>query len=452
MKIIIAGDGKVGLALTRQLSMEGHEITAIDSNQQVLESKLQQYDVMSIRGNCATMATLREADVEEAELLIAATSADEINLLCCLTARKMNPNLHTIARVRSPEYLEQMIRMREEYGLSLTVNPELASAQEAYRLLQFPGFLKRETFAKGRVEIVELRVQAGGILENQPLSKLPGVLGCKVLVCTVLRGGQVIIPSGGDVLQKDDHIYVTAPTEVLANLLKKLGIAPKKTRHATLVGGGRLSFYLAQRLLNAGVQVKIIEQDPARCRVLAQNLPKAAIVQADGSSQEVLDSEGIAFTDALVTLTGLDELNVITSMYATTCNVPQIVTKVNRMESTGLLENLDVGSVISPKELCCANIAQYVRAMQNQTGAAITLHRIAGGQVEALEFRVDKDTRFIGQPLKDISLKSSLLIACITRVGRTIIPDGSSHLEPGDTVIVVNGRSSPILQLNDIFA
>lgn len=273
-----------------------------------------------------------------------------------------------------------------------------------------------------------------------------------MLVCTVLRGGQVIIPSGGDVLQKDDHIYVTAPTEVLANLLKKLGIAPKKTRHATLVGGGRLSFYLAQRLLNAGVQVKIIEQDPARCRVLAQNLPKAAIVQADGSSQEVLDSEGIAFTDALVTLTGLDELNVITSMYATTCNVPQIVTKVNRMESTGLLENLDVGSVISPKELCCANIAQYVRAMQNQTGAAITLHRIAGGQVEALEFRVDKDTRFIGQPLKDISLKSSLLIACITRVGRTIIPDGSSHLEPGDTVIVVNGRSSPILQLNDIFA
>lgn len=201
-----------------------------------------------------------------------------------------------------------------------------------------------------------------------------------MLVCTVLRGGQVIIPSGGDVLQKDDHIYVTAPTEVLANLLKKLGIAPKKTRHATLVGGGRLSFYLAQRLLNAGVQVKIIEQDPARCRVLAQNLPKAAIVQADGSSQEVLDSEGIAFTDALVTLTGLDELNVITSMYATTCNVPQIVTKVNRMESTGLLENLDVGSVISPKELCCANIAQYVRAMQNQTGAAITLTASRAGR------------------------------------------------------------------------
>lgn len=452
MKIIIAGDGKVGLALTRQLSMEGHDLVAIDSNPEVLEGKLQQYDVMTVQGNCATMDALRQAQVEEADLLIAATSADEINLLCCLTARKMNPKLHTIARVRSPEYIEQLFRMREEFGLSLSVNPELAAAQEAFRLLQFPGFLKRETFAKGRVEIVELRVQADSILENQPLSRLPGVLGCKILVCTVLREGQVIIPSGNDVLQKDDHIYVTAPTDVLAQLLKKLGVTTKKTRHAILIGGGRVSFYLAQRLLGAGVKVKIIENDPARCTQLAQLLPKASVVLADGSSQEVLDSEGIYETDALVCLTGLDELNVITALYGTTHRVPQVIAKVNRMESTGLLESLEVGSVVSPRELCCAHIVRYVRAMQNQTGAAITLHRIAGGQAEALEFRVDKDTRFVGTPLKEVQLKSGLLLACITHLGRTIIPDGSSHFEPGDTIILVNGRETPILQLNDIFA
>ncbi len=452
MKIIIAGDGKVGLALTRQLSLEGHEIVAIDSNARVLERGLEEYDVMTVQGNCATMATLREADVEQANLLIAATSADEINLLCCLTARRLKPDLHTIARVRSPEYLEQLFVMQEDYGLSLTVNPERAAAKEIYRLLQFPGFLKRETFAKGRVEIVELRVPAGSLLENVALSRLQSVLGCKVLVCAIVRDGHAVIPVGNDVLRQDDHVYVTAPAAVLSDLIKKLGLTRKKTHHAILIGGSRVCFYLAQSLLASGVQVKIIEQAADRCARLAQLLPEASIIQADGSSQEILESEGLAQTDALVTLTGLDELNVIMSLYASTRNVPQIVTKVNRMESTGMLENLGIGSIVSPKELCSANIVQYVRAMQNQTGAAVTLHRIAGGEVEALEFHMAEGTRYLGVPLKEIQLKSNILISCITHQGRTIIPDGNSRFVAGDTVIVVTGRETPLLKFDDIFA
>ena len=244
MRIIIAGDGKVGLALTRLLSQEGHDLVTIDSNRAVLERDMQQFDVMTVVGNCATMATLNEAKVQQAEVLIAATSADEINLLCCLTARKMNPTLHTIARVRSPEYREQLYMMRGEFGLSLIINPEREAAKEIFRLLQLPGFLKRETFAKGRVEIVELRVLERSPLENVILNHLPHVLGCKVLVCAVIRDGHALIPSGDTMLRRGDHIYVTAPVTVLSYLMKRLGITQKKIRHAMLIGGGRVSYYL----------------------------------------------------------------------------------------------------------------------------------------------------------------------------------------------------------------
>lgn len=453
MKIIIAGDGKVGMALTRLLSQEGHDLVTIDSNREVLERNAQEYDVMTVTGNCATMATLREANVEQTDVLIAATSADEINLLCCLTARKLNPSLHTIARVRSPEYTEQLYMMRGEFGLSMIINPEREAAKEIFRLLQLPGFLKRETFAKGRVEIVELRILERSLLENVILSHLPHVLGGrKVLVCAVIRDGQAFIPTGDMMLRRGDHIYVTAPVNVLSELLKLLDVTQTKIRHAMLVGGGRVSYYLAQNLLSAGIRVKILEQDAERSLQLAHMLPGATVIQADGSSQSVLEAEGITETDALVTLTGLDEQNVITSMYGSTQGVPHVVTKVNRMEMTGMLENLPIGGVVSPKELCCTHIVQYVRAMQHQTGAAVTLHRIADGRAEALEFVVNKQTRYIGEPLKNLKFKKNVLISCITHQGTTIIPDGGSSYMIGDTVIVVTNRELPILQFNDIFA
>ena len=355
MKIIIAGDGKVGLALTRLLSEEGHDLVTIDTNREVLERSAQLYDVMAVVGNCATMATLREANVEQADLLIAATSADEINLLCCLTARKLNPSLHTIARVRSPEYLEQLYLMREDFGLSMLINPEREAAKEIFRLLKIPGFLKRETFAKGRVEIVELRVLENSLLENVSLSRLPEVLsGCRVLVCAVIRGGKVIIPSGDTILRRGDHIYVTAPVAVLSELVKRLGIPQKKIRHAMLIGGGRVSYYLAQSLLGAGVRVKIIEQKPERCQQLASMLPRAYIIEGDGSSQSVLE------TEASPRRTRSSRSPASTSR-TSSCRFTEAprACRTSSQRSTGwnrpaMLENLSVGSVVSPKELCCA--------------------------------------------------------------------------------------------------
>lgn len=451
MKIIIAGDGKVGLALTRQLLHEGHEVTIVDSNPGVLQANMYQYDVLAVQGNAATMEALRQAQVQKADLLIAATSADEINLLCCLTAKKMNSRLHTIARVRNPDYTEQLFFMREELGLSMTINPELSAAREIFHLLQFPSFLHRDSFAKGRVEIVGLRVDEGSRLECVALHQLYKIAQVKVLVCAVLRVGQVIIPDGSFELKKGDRIFVTARAVNLAQLIKNLGIAKQKIRRVMLVGGGHISFYLAQRLLDSHLSVKIIEQNPARARFLAENLPGAAVVLGDGSSQSFLESEGLDEADALVSLTGIDEENIVLSMYAHSQGVPKVVTKVNRLEYNRMFEALDIGSIVSPKDLCSALIARYVRSMQNKTGKILALHLIAEGHAAAMEFRVDENTRYRGVPLKDVPLRRGILISCISRGADTIIPDGTSSFEAGDTVVAVSTLDSPVLQMNDLF-
>ncbi|MBQ5823658.1 MAG: Trk system potassium transporter TrkA [Clostridia bacterium] len=453
MKIIVAGDGKVGLAITRLLSQEGHDIVAIDTKANIIEQNGLDLDVMSVVGNCATMDTLIEAGVEHTDVLIATTNADETNLLCCLTARKLNPTIHTIARIRNPEYTEQLYKMREDFGLSLIINPEKDAAKEIFRLLQLPGFLQRETFAKGRVEIVELKIEADSVLNGVQLSRMHYALGGKkVLVCAVIREGSAFIPTADTVFRIGDHIYVTAPVTILSHILKKLGITQKRIKYAMLIGGGRVGYYLTRHLIDAGIRVKIIENDPARCEHLAQILPQASIVLADGSSQDVLESEGLSEMDALVTLTGLDEQNVISSMYGKTREIPNVVTKVNHMDTTGMLETLSVGAIVSPKELSSANVVQYVRAMDNQAGAAVTLHKIANGRIEALEFVMNERSRYLGVPLKKLQLKSKVLIACITHRGNNIVPDGNSTFEIGDTVIVITNRDAPILQFNDIFA
>ena len=451
MKIIIAGDGKVGLALTRQLLHEGHEVTIVDSNPVVLQANMYQYDVMAVQGNAATMEALRQAQVEKADLLIAATSADEINLLCCLTAKKMNSRLHTIARVRNPDYTEQLFFMREELGLSMTINPELSAAREIFHLLQFPSFLHRDSFAKGRVEIVGLRVDEGSRLEGVALHQLYKIAQVKELVCAALRAGQVVIPDGSFELKKDDRIFVTARAVNLAQLIKNLGIAKQKVRRVMLVGGGHISFYLAQRLLDAHLSVKIIEQNPTRARFLAENLPGAAVVLGDGSSQSFLESEGLGEADALVSLTGIDEENIVLSMYAHSQGVPKVVTKVNRLEYNRMFEALDIGSIVSPKDLCSALIARYVRGMQNKTGKILALHLIAEGNAAAMEFRVDEHTHHRGVPLKDVPLRRGVLISCISRGADTIIPDGTSSFEVGDTVVAVSTLDAPVMQLNDLF-
>lgn len=452
MKIIIAGGGKVGSALIRQLSGEGYDLTLVDVNTAVLEQTMNLYDVMAVQGNCATMSVLRQAGVEDADLLIAVTNADEMNLLCCVTAHAMNPKLHTIARIRNPEYGDQIYHMRNSFGLSLTVNPERQAATEIQRLLKYPGFLRRETFAKGRVEIVELRIDRGSKLCNVTLGNLGNVIKCRVLVCAVLRDGTAIAPSGNFSLQEGDRIFVTAPTESLTILLRNLGIITRPVKRAILCGGGRVSYYLAKLLSADGVSVQLIERNHERCVELATLLPNVRVLHGDATSQSLLESEGLARTDALVTLTGLDELNMVISLYGNSRGVPQIVTKLGRMESTGIVDDLPLGSLIYPKELCSNIIVRYVRAMQNQAGAALSVHTIADGQMEAVEFLVDENTLHCGVPLKDLKLKPNVLIASINHAGRTEIPGGNSCFYQGNTIVLVTPANRHLLQLNDIFA
>lgn len=452
MNIIIAGNGKVGMTLVRELCEEGHDLTVIDLNKQLLTATQEQYDVIAVEGNCASMPTLLTAGADRADLLIAATNSDELNLLCCLTAHGLNPAIHTIARVRNVDYSDQLYEMRELFGLSLTVNPEKQAAIEISRLMKYPGFLRRDTFAKGKTEIVELRVDKSSKLCDVSLIDMYKIVKCQVLVCTVLRDGNAIAPGGHFVLKEGDRIFVTAPAKNLTTLLRNLGLITRKVRDVILCGGDRISRHLAQMLPKEGINVKIIENDPERCRQLGEQLEEADIVQGDGSSQSFLLDEGMGQCDALVSLTGLDELNMVISLYGKSQGVPQVITKLGRAENVKLADDLELGSIICPWELCSNNIVRYVRAMQKQTGAAVSIHSIADGKAEAVEFLVDRNTANCGKPLKELKLKPGVLVVSITRGKNTEIPNGDSSYEVGDTVVVVTTGKEVLHQFNDIFA
>ena len=452
MRIIIAGCGKVGSMLLAQLSSEGHDVTIIDSNPKVLQSSVERYDVMGVHGNCASLSVLKQSGVKDADLLIAATSHDEVNLLCCTTAHALNSKLHTIARIRNPEYTEQIYGMRDIFGLSMVINPENRAATEIERLLKYPGFLRRDTFAKGRTEIVELRVDAGSKLCNVPLMDLRSIVKCQVLVCAVIRNGSSIAPKGDFVLRQGDRLFVTALSENLTTLLKNLGILTRRIRNVTICGGGKISYYLAKRLEKSGIDFHIIESDWKQCQKLCEQLPNATIIHGDISDQEILEDSSFVSSDAIVTLTGLDELNVIVSLYAATQNIPQVITKLSHTQKRGVLNNLALGSVVCPRELVCNNIVRYVRAMESQTGAALTVHAIADGQAEAMEFLVDETTRNCGKTLKEIKLKPNVLLVSVSHGAATEIANGDSSFVPGDTVLVVTDGREVIRQLNDIFA
>ena len=451
MDIIIAGAGKAGMTLARQLAAEKHNITLIDEDRSVLDEATEQLDAIAVCGNCASREVLLEAGLENAELVIAATNADEVNLLCCMTAHGLLPTVHTIARIRNPEYAEQVMTMPQVFPLSMTVNPEKQAAIEIQRLLKYPGFLRRDTFAKGRVEIVELRVDERSKLKDVALCDLTGVTRCKVLVCAVLRQGTAVAPSGKFVLRQGDRIFVTAPTDVLAELLKNLGIITRPVRNVMICGGGRVSFYLADLLEKDNIHVRLIDRNRDRCIQLASLLHKTEVVCGDCSNQTLLNNQGIDRMDAVCSLTGVDETNMIISLYSNSREVPQIITKLSRGESL-IADALPLGSVICPKELCSNTIVRYVRAMENQTGAAVSVHTIADGQVEAVEFTVDSATKNCGVPLKKLKLRANVLIASITHGADTQIPGGDSTFQAGDTVVVVTGGRGILQNINDIFA
>ncbi len=451
MKILIAGGGKIGSSLTAHLTEEGHELTVIDMNADVLEALMGRYDVIGIEGNAASMTVLETAGVKDADLFIAATDMDEVNMLACMTAHGLNSNLTTIGRIRNPEYRSQAYEMRDIFGLSLAVNPEQRAAREIARLLKYPGFLSIDTFAKGNVEIVELRVDGNNPLRNNPLSKLPDIVHTSVLVCAVQRNGETIMPDGSFVIRENDLLFITAPTDHLTTLLRNLGIIKKQAKRILIAGGGRISYYLVKEVEKTGMDCTIVEINPQRCRELAETLPNATIVQGDASSQEFLDMEGVGASDAVITLTGLDELNIVISLYANTRNVSQVITKLSHAENNKILDSLELGAIISPKELASFAIVRYVRAMQNQQGSAVAVHRMGGGKIEAIEFLVEKDTRHIGEKLKDVKTKKNVLIVSISEGGRVEIPTGNSKIKKGDSVVIVTTPDMHINQLNDIF-
>lgn len=450
MKVVIVGDGKVGGTIARQLSGEGHDIIVIDNNTRVLNNASNTMDIMSVEGNGASMAVQERAGVNGADLLIAATSADEVNMLSCLVGKKVGAK-NTIARVRNPEYYEQIRELKEELGLSMSVNPEYAAAMEISRLLRFPSALKIELFARGRVELVEIKIAPNSVLDGMPLWAIYKEFQVKVLICAVQREGKVFIPGGDFVLQAGDKINLTASHMEIARFFRTIGIFRTGVKSVMLLGGGRLAYYLAKDLLAMHVRVKIIEMDYDRCEYLCEMLPEAVVIHGDGADRELLQEEGLEKTDALVCLTGMDEENIVVGLYAKAKKVSKVIAKINRISFDEILDNLDIDGFISPKMIAANHIVRYVRAMQNSAGSSNveTLHKLVNEQVEALEFKVHEKSSVVGIPLKDMKTKDGVLVATIIRGNKIIIPGGNDSIEVGDSVIIVT-MNRKLMDLKDI--
>lgn len=447
MKIVIVGNGKVGLAITEQLASENHDIILMDNDMSHLQYAIDNLDVMCYCGNAASYDAQLEAGIEGADLLVAATSLDEINLLCCLIAKKLKVK-HTIARIRNPEYTQMIQVLREELGLSMTINPELATAVEIERHLRYPGAIKMESFARGRVELVEIKIKEYSPLVNVKLADISSVVSAKILICAVQRGSDVYIPSGDFVLHEGDRINFTARPEEINEFFKQIKVTQNKIHDVMIVGGSKIAYYLAKALLKTGTNVKIVEQNKDRCYKLNEMLPKATIVCGDGTDYNLLVEEGLRFTDGFVALTGMDEMNIVISMYAQSSLVDKTITKVNRISYTDILPRTGLETVMSPKEITAHRIVQYVRAMQNSFGSSNveTMHKIVNGKVEALEFRIKKEASYLGVAFKDLRFKENVLVASIVRKGKQIFPDGNEKMHLNDRVIIV----TTINNVNDL--
>ena len=452
MNIIIAGCGKVGMNVAEHLSGEGHSVTVVDTSQDTLDRASNQLDVMCVKGNCAARGPLLEAGIHDADMVIAATSSDEINLLCCHCAKGFGVP-YTVARVRSAEYSGDMEHMREDLGITMLVNPEQATAVEISHLLRFPSAANIDTFARGRVEIVAFRVQEGDFLADRSLAQLSSKLGAlPLLICVAERGDEVFIPNGSSVLRAGDKVYLAGTPSGINQFFKLLGRQNHKIRSAFILGGGRITFYLVAALERLGISCKVVERKEDRCRELAELFPHSLIIHGDGTDPELLTEERMEGSDAFVALTDRDEDNLIISLYAHQAGVHKVVAKSNRQNYTSIARSAGVESVVSPKLTTADQILRLVRGIRNTKGTAMTaLYRIAGGQAEAMEFTVTAATANLGTPLRALKLKGGVLIAVVVRGNEVIIPEGSTALKEGDSVVVVT-RDSGILDLNDIFA
>ena len=447
MKLIIVGCGKVGTTLAEQLNRENHDITLIDTNEEAIQNISDSADVMGVTGNGAVYQVQMEAGIQDADLLIATTNSDELNMLCCLIAKKAG-NCHTIARIRNPEYSSEIRYIREELNLSLAINPELAAAREIARLLRFPSAIKIEPFAKGRIELLKFLIPEHSLLNDMRVMDVVNCLKSNVLICVVERGNDVVIPDGNFVMKKGDKISFIASHQESADFFKKAGVDNNIVKSAMFMGGGKLTHYLCRLLEDTKIKIKIIERDEERCRQLSELLPKAMIIHGDGTDEQLLLEEGIRQTEAFASLTGFDEENIMLSLYASSQSKAKLITKVNKIAFENVINSLNLGSLIQPKMLTAEIILQYVRAMQNSMGSSNieTLYKIAADKAEALEFRVKEGSPVLGIPLEKLKLIDNLLVACINRGGTIITPRGKDTVEAGDTVIVVTTHTG----LNDL--
>lgn len=445
MKIIIVGCGKIGSTLAQELSDSGHDLTVVDLNPDRLSQLTNTLDIYGVQGSAASYQTLLEAGVREADLLVSTVDADEINLLCCLIARQAGTP-HVIARVRTPLYVDDIRFYREQMGLSMAISPELVTAQEISRLIRFPSAIKVEAFNKGRVELVELKIPERSGLNGKAVSEAGKLQKSGVLVCMVRRGQEVTIPDGQFVLLSGDRITVIVPPGKSRELLRVMGMEEEPIKSVMLAGGGKISYYLGRILLREGIDVKIIERKPERATQLSELLPGATIILGDCTDKTLLAEEGMEETQGFVSLTDLDEENVMLSLYVGSRSKAKVITKINHVNFDEVIDSLPIGSVIYPKEVVAGLLAQYVRTMQNSMGSNVeTLHRLGGG-AEALEFFVRANSPLIGKPIQDLNLKRNLLVCSIIRQGKNFVPRGKDALQAGDSVIIVTTQTG----LNDL--
>ncbi|MBE6878751.1 MAG: Trk system potassium transporter TrkA [Ruminococcaceae bacterium] len=451
MNIIIVGSGKVGFFLAEQLVKEKHDITIIDLEEDTLGKAYDTLDIMTIKGNGVSPATLTEAGAENADLVIAATSSDEVNMVCCLTAKQLGAK-YTIARIRTPEYTESIVELKKNLKIDVVINPESAAAAEIARLLRFPAAADIETFCRGKVELMGFVLQEGDFLIGKSLMDLPPqVKKLQLLFCVADRNGDVCIPKGSFVPKAGDKLYIIGQPSGLDKFFRLLGRYTPKIKKVFLVGGGKISAYLIEMLRNMKIKLKVVDKDEAKCREIAELFPDVITIHGDGSDHELLEEENLQSYDAFVALTGRDEDNLIISLYAMQQGVSKTITKCNRQNYIGIARSIGLNSVVSAKYVIASYILHLVRGMQNSQGSVMnSLHRIADGAAEAMEFKVNSSTKNIGIPLKELKLKPDVLLAVIVRNGTIIIPEGSSTLEIDDTVIIITSGTY-IMDLNDIY-
>ena len=442
MRIVIIGVGKVGMTLTEYLSVEGNDVTLIDTDPAVIETAVNSFDINGIVGNGVNYSIQEEAGVSHADVMIATTCSDEINMLCCLVAKKIGVR-HTVARIRDPEYSRQFPFMLDEMGLDMIVNPELETAREISRLLRYPYAIHMDTFAKGKVDLAEMRIAPGTPLDGIAVSDIQKKLQVHILVCAVQHGEQVYIPRGDSVLRAGDRIRFTANHRDLDTFFGKMGSFRHKLKNVFIIGGGRIAYYLALQLLELGMNVKIIEKDEARCNFLKEGLPKAEIVLGDGADLNLLTEENFSEADASVAITDIDEENIILSIFALQQHIHKIITKVSKSALNNMLEAVGLESIVTPKLFTANLILSYIRALQGTTGGSVqTLYKLVDNRVEALEFHVGQHSAVTGKPLRDMNLRNDILICCIIRGNNILFPGGSDMILPGDNVIVTTTRDS----------